>query len=153
MGGMMRLVWQWVRQQIQADIVAAGYDDLNPGHVALFRYPTLEGRRPSDLADDMQITKQSVNELLGHLERSGYLVRVPDPVDNRSRRVQLTDRGRELEAAVWAAAGRAEQTAAELLGKDRMQELRRALNDLVELLGLVRAEPTERVTSRSAGRG
>jgi DNA-binding MarR family transcriptional regulator len=136
MGGMMRLVWQWVRREIQADVVAAGYDDLNPGHVALFRYPTLEGRRPSDLADDMQITKQSVNELLGHLERGGYLVREPDPADNRSRRVRLTDRGRELEATVWAAAARAERTAAAVLGKDRMQELRLALSDLVQLLGL-----------------
>jgi DNA-binding MarR family transcriptional regulator len=134
-GSQTRLVWQWVRRQIHADVVAAGYGDLNPAHIALFRYPTLDGRRPSDIADEMQITKQSVNELLGRLERRGYVVRETDPDDSRSRRVRLTERGRGLEDVIWQAAERAERTAAELLGVDRMQELRRALDDLVELLG------------------
>src|ERR1035437_5306865 len=100
LGGMTRLVWQWVRRQIHAQVLSAGYDDLNPAHVAIFRYPPPVGMRPSDLADEMQITKQSVNDLLGHLERRGYLVRDPDPVDSRSRRIRLTDRGHEVEELV-----------------------------------------------------
>jgi hypothetical protein len=69
LGSLSRLVWQWVRQEISAAVLAAGYDDLNPAHVAVFRNPTIDGRRPSELAEEMQITRQSVNELLGHLER------------------------------------------------------------------------------------
>ena len=136
LGGMSRLVWQWVRRQIHAEVAAAGYDDLNPAHVAIFRYPTPDGMRPSDLAEEMQITKQSVNDLLGHLERRGYLVRDPDPVDSRSRRIRLTDRGHEVEELVWRAAEAAERTAGELLGEDRVRELRRTLVELVALLGL-----------------
>jgi DNA-binding MarR family transcriptional regulator len=135
---MSRYVWQWVRQHIHDAVVAAGFDDLNPAHVALFRYPSPEGMRPSELADEMQITKQSVNELLGHMEQRGYLVREPDPVDSRSRLVRLTDLGRELEDVVYSAAESAERTAARLVGENRVQELRRTLADLVAVLGLDR---------------
>ncbi len=65
-GAMLRVVWQWVRDQMYAGVVAAGYDDLNAAHVGLWRYPGLDGLRPSQLADRAGITKQSVNDLLGH---------------------------------------------------------------------------------------
>jgi len=32
---MLRVVWQWVRDQMYAGVVAAGYDDLNAAHVGL----------------------------------------------------------------------------------------------------------------------
>lgn len=136
LGSLCRLTWQWVRQQIQLEVTAAGYDDLSPAHVALFRNPGVEGRRPGELADEMHITKQSVNELLGHLERHGYLVRDRDPDDNRSRRIRLTPRGRELSAVIIRAAEGAERTAGELIGETRMDEVVGALTDLVTRLGL-----------------
>jgi DNA-binding MarR family transcriptional regulator len=73
-----------------AGVVAAGYDDLNAAHVGLWRYPGLDGLRPSQLADHMGITKQSVNDLLGHLEGHGYLERVPDSADGRARMIRLS---------------------------------------------------------------
>src|SRR3984957_11478804 len=72
--------WQWVRVQLFAGVVGAGFDNLSAAHVALWRYPGLEGVRPSQLADRVGITKQSVKDLLGHLEGHGYLLRVPDSV-------------------------------------------------------------------------
>jgi DNA-binding MarR family transcriptional regulator len=134
---MTRVVWQWVRQQIHTAVLNAGFDDLNPAHVAVFRYPTPDGMRPSDLAEDMQITKQSVNDLLGHLERRGYLVREHDPQDSRNRLIRLTDRGRQVEDITWAAAAQAERRAGELLGADQLDEFRRLLVDLVSRLGAV----------------
>jgi DNA-binding MarR family transcriptional regulator len=133
-GSLCRVVWQWVREQIHTAVVAAGYDDLTPAHVSIFRYRSIEGMRPSDLADDMHITKQSVNELIGHLERQGYLVRERDPADSRSRRIRLTASGRELQAVTARAAEQAERDAAELIGAERMDELRRTLTDLASAL-------------------
>jgi DNA-binding MarR family transcriptional regulator len=135
-GSLARLVWQWVRAEIHAAVVAAGYDDLNPAHVAVFRNPSVEGMRPSELADEMQITKQSVNQLLGHLERRGYLGREPDPADSRGRRIRLTDQGHKLEAVVTQAAADAERKAADLIGDDRIADLRHTLADLVARLDL-----------------
>lgn len=133
-GYLTRRVWQWVRQIITAEVRAAGFTDLSPAHVAVFRNPGPDGLSPSELADQLQITKQSVNELLGHLERHGYLVREPDPRNSRRRRIRLTGRGQEVHAIALAAAQQAEHTAAGLLGEHRLADLRRNLTDLVALL-------------------
>jgi hypothetical protein len=91
---MMRFAWQWLWKQIFSGVVAAGYDDVNPAHVALFRYPGLDQQRPSALAEQLQITKQSVNDLPGHLEHHGYVTREPDPNDGRARIVDSPQRTR-----------------------------------------------------------
>ena len=130
LGALLRVGWQWVREEIYAGVAAAGYDDLNPAHIGLSRYPTLDRQRPSELADQLQITKQSVNDLLGHLEQRGYLTREPDPADGRARVVRLTAKGRRLEKTINAQAAAAERKIAELLGPRRFSQLRTALEQL-----------------------
>jgi DNA-binding MarR family transcriptional regulator len=133
-GAMLRVVWQWVRDQMYAGVVAAGYDDLNAAHVGLWRYPGLDGLRPSQLADHLGITKQSVNDLLGHLELHGYLGRVPDLADGRARVIQLTSKGRQLEETIYAEARAAQLRIAEVLGPRRFAQLHSSLELLTELL-------------------
>lgn len=134
-GAMMRVVWQWVRDEMYAGVVAAGYDDLNAAHVGLWRYPGLDGLRPSQLADEAGITKQSVNDLLGHLERHGYLRRVADPDDGRARVIRLTARGRRLQGVIYAEARAAQLRIAEILGPRRFAQLHDSLGLLTEVLG------------------
>jgi DNA-binding MarR family transcriptional regulator len=133
-GAMFRVVWQWVRDQLYQGVVAAGYDDLNAAHVGLWRYPGLDGLRPSKLADQVGITKQSVNDLLGHLERHGYLLRVPDSGDGRARVIRLTSKGRRLGQTIYAEAGAAERRIAEILGPRRFAQLHSSLELLTEQL-------------------
>ena len=134
-GAMLGAVWQWVRDQLYQGVVAAGYDDLNAAHVGLWRYPGLEGLRPSQLAGQRGITKQSVNDLLAHLEQQGYLTRVPDPVDGRARVIQLTSKGWRLQQAIYAEAGAAELRIADVLGPRRFTQLRGSLELLAARLG------------------
>src|ERR1700719_1767142 len=122
-GAMLGVVWQWVRDQLYAGVVAAGYDDLNAAHVGLWRYPGLEGLRPSQLADRRGITKQSVNDLLAHLEQHGYLLRVPDSADGRARVIRLTSKGQQLQETIYAEAGAAQQRIEEILGPRRYAQL------------------------------
>ena len=133
-GAMLGVVWQWVRDQLYAGVVAAGYDDLNAAHLGLWRYPGLEGLRPSQLADRRGITKQSVNDLLAHLEQHGYLMRVPDPADGRARVIRLTSKGWRLQQAIYAEAGAAQLRIAEILGPRRFAQLRSSLELLTEQL-------------------
>ncbi len=140
-GAMLRVVWQWVRDQMYAGVVAAGYDDLNAAHVGLWRYPGVDGLRPSQLADQAGITKQSVNDLLGHLERHGYLGRVPDSADGRARVIQLTSKGRRLEQTIYAEAGVAQLRIAEILGPRRFAQLHSSLELLTEQLAASLAVP------------
>jgi len=130
-GSMMRNAHQWVIELVYARVVAAGYDDLGRSQIAMFRYPTPDGLRPSQLADRLQITKQSVNDLLGEMEERGYLVRVPDPTDGRARVIRLTAKGRQLEAIVYDGAQSAERAIAELLGPRQFAQLRHSLEKVV----------------------
>lgn len=140
-GAMLRVVWQWVRDRLYQGVVAAGFDDLNAAHVGLWRYPGLDGLRPSQLADRMGITKQSVNDLLGHLEHHGYLLRVPDSDDGRARVIRLTAKGRRLEQTIYAEAGAAQLRIEEILGPQRFAHLHSSLELLTERLSASQAIP------------
>jgi DNA-binding MarR family transcriptional regulator len=140
-GALLGVVWQWVREQMYAGVVAAGFDDLNAAHVGLWRYPGLDGLRPSQLADQRGITKQSVNDLLGHLERHGYLVREPDSADGRARVIRLTSKGRRLQQTIYAEAGAAQLGIAEILGPRRFAQLHSSLELLAQQLSASRAIP------------
>ena len=140
-GAMLGRVWQWVRDQLYASVVVAGYDDLNAAHVGLWRYPGLEGLRPSQLADRVGITKQSVNDLIRHLEQHGYLLRVPDPADGRARVIRLTSKGRRLEETIYAEAGAAQLRIAEILGARRFAQLHSSLELLTGQLPDSQASP------------
>ena len=115
-GAMLRVVSNWVRDEIYSAVVAAGFDDLNPAHLAMFRYPGLDGMSPSLMAGELQVTKQAVNSLVGDLERRGYIVRAPNPADARGRVIRLTARGHRLESAVHAQAKLADDRIADIVG-------------------------------------
>lgn len=53
--------------------------------------------RAADLADRFGLAPRTVTEALDGLERDGLVERVPDPVDRRAKRLQITPAG---EAAV-----------------------------------------------------
>ena len=140
-GAILGVVWQWVRDQLYAGVVAAGYDDLNAAHLGLWRYPGLEGLRPSQLADRRGITKQSVNDLLAHLERHGYLLRVPDSADGRARVIRLTSKGWRLQKTIYAEAALAQLRIEETLGPRRYAQLHSSLELLTEQLAASLAVP------------
>ncbi len=129
-GAMMRTVVEWMREQIFAGVLEEGYGDVNPADVSLFRWPGMNRTRPTELAEQMRITKQSVNDLLGHLEQRGYLVREPDPADGRARIVRLTPSGRRLDKVVNREAKAAEELIVAVLGRTQFAELRAALEVL-----------------------
>ena len=127
----MRVVWQWVWELNMEAATQAGYDDVTSAHVSLFRYPGLDGYRLTDIAQRMQITKQSVHELIGHLEHLGYLVRDPDPTNRRARLVRLTPKGKGLQEVIRLQAQASEHQIAEILGARRFAQLKQTLATLV----------------------
>ena len=121
---MLRVISNWVRDQVYEGVVADGFTDINPAHLAMFRYPGLDGLRQSHLATQLQITKQAVNMLAGHLEHHGYITRDTDPADGRARVIRLTERGRRVEASVHEQARLAELRIASILGERGFTHLR-----------------------------
>lgn len=48
------------------------------------------------LSDMMEISEAAVTSCLKRLEAEGYVLRAPDPADGRTRRISISEKGREL---------------------------------------------------------
>lgn len=91
--------------------------------------PGLSGR---DLVARMGISKQAISQLIETLVIMGYVARRPAPDDRRRTLLQLTARGRGAARVIDRTVAQTEATMASTLGRDRLQELHRALVDLDE---------------------
>jgi DNA-binding MarR family transcriptional regulator len=130
-GALLRLAWQDVRERIYEGVFEAGYTDLSRAHVLLFRWPTIDGLRPSELAARNQLSKQTINDLLKDLEKRGYLERTLDPTDGRARIVCLTERGWNLTQVISDMSFATEREWAQVIGETRYGEFRSTLCELV----------------------
>jgi DNA-binding MarR family transcriptional regulator len=131
-GALLRLAWLAFREQMYSKVAEAGYTDLQRAHVALFRYPTIADLRPSQLAEQAGLSKQSMNDLLRQLEAKGYIKLRPDRADRRAKRIALTDRGSELMELVRSAARQVSEEWAAVVGQDRIGDVRATLLALLE---------------------
>jgi DNA-binding MarR family transcriptional regulator len=111
-------------------LVERGFTDFRPAHGAVFQYLDDTGTTVSTLANRAQMTKQAMAELVGHLERSGYVVRVPDPDDRRAKRVLPTERGRDVVDVAQQVAPQIEERVGRLIGAERLRELRADLETI-----------------------
>jgi DNA-binding MarR family transcriptional regulator len=132
-GALLRMSLETVRERMLEQLHARGFDDLTPPHLIVLQYPGPQGLRPSDLAARLRMSKQALNYLLGELERLGYIERLPDPDDLRSRRIAVTKRGDAVAAVIRAAVAEVEAEWAQKLGSKRFEELRSLLAELNEL--------------------
>jgi DNA-binding MarR family transcriptional regulator len=130
-GALTRLAWLAFRDEVYARVQEVGYTDLQPVHVLLFRYPTIDGLRPTVLAEQMGISKQAMNDLLREMERKGYLYLRPDPNDGRARLITLTEPGSELMELVRTAALDISADWAKMVGQKRFAAFRATLRTIV----------------------
>jgi len=119
-----------VRERMLDRLHERGFDDLAPAHMIVIQYPGPQGLRPSDLAARLRMSKQALNYLLGELERLGYIERLPDPDDLRSRRISMTRRGDAVAAVIREAVAEVEAEWTEQLGAKRFNALRALLAEL-----------------------
>jgi MarR family transcriptional regulator, organic hydroperoxide resistance regulator len=59
-----------------------------------------EGLRHSELAKRLEITPATTSKMLDRMEKTGFVMRRPDPEDQRVSRVYLTERGRAVQSEV-----------------------------------------------------
>jgi DNA-binding MarR family transcriptional regulator len=130
-GALLRMPLDVVRRRMLEALHERGFTDIVPAHLVLLSWPGPQGRRPGEIAAQAQMTKQAANYLLGQLELLGYIERRPDADDQRSRRVHLTERGREVAETMRAAVSEIEAEWRAFLGDDdfgRLQALLTRLN-------------------------
>ena len=129
-GALLRMPWERVQQHMLDRLHENGFADFDAAYLTVFQYPGPQGRRPSDLAARLLISKQALNYLLGELERLGYLERRADPDDLRSKRIALTPRGISAVGLIRDAVREIETAWAQHLGAKRFDELRNLLLEL-----------------------
>ena len=130
LGVLLREPYRVGNERLHQRFSERGHPEIRTPHGNVFPYLDDGGTRVSVLAERAQITKQSMAELVAHLERHGYVERVPDPNDRRAKLVRATKKGDELYAIarVFVAELQAEWTLR--LGKAKMRQLRALLEDL-----------------------
>lgn len=89
----------------------------------------LSGR---DLVTRMGISKQAVSQLIDSLVTMAYVARLPATDDRRRTLLRLTARGCDASRIIDEAVAAMEAAMAVTIGRDRLQELQRALRDLEE---------------------
>jgi DNA-binding MarR family transcriptional regulator len=119
-----------ITERILAALHAAGFEDIVPAHMKVLRYPGPQGQRPADLAAQSGMTKQAVNYLLRQLEELGYLTRAGDEQDQRSKRIELTERGYAAAKNIRRTVRQIEREWERELGPERFAELRELLTAL-----------------------
>jgi len=107
-----------------------GHPQVRGPHGNVFQFLDDAGTRVSVLAERAQMTKQSMAELVAHLERHGYVERIPDPADRRAKLVRATARGEEVYAIAREFVADLEKEWTRRLGKQKMTALRELLTEL-----------------------
>jgi DNA-binding MarR family transcriptional regulator len=127
--GLLRVVFDRALAEILEQVEPA-HPALRPAHLQLFREAGVDGSSAAELAAHAGMTKQSMHELLAHLEQHRYLTRRPDPADSRTKLVRLTAKGRRLEGQIHAAVADVQASWEERLGSRRFEALWATLREL-----------------------
>jgi DNA-binding MarR family transcriptional regulator len=134
LGLLLREPYRLGLEELHRRIAQRGHPAVRAPHGNVFGFLDAEGNQVSELARRAQITKQSMADLVAHLERHGYVERVPDPTDRRAKLVRPTARGREVYAIARDAIAEIEREWTARLGARKMRQLRELLQELGEHL-------------------
>jgi DNA-binding MarR family transcriptional regulator len=134
LGVLLREPYRVENERLHKRFAERGHPEIRTPHGNVFPYLDDDGTRVSVLAERAQITKQSMAELVAHLERHGYVERVPDPDDGRAKLVRATRKGNELYAIAREFVAEVEAGWTRRLGATKMRRLRELLEELNESL-------------------
>jgi DNA-binding MarR family transcriptional regulator len=112
----------------------AGHAHIRPSYGSVL-VPLYEedGLRMGELARRARLSKQTMTQMVRQLETEGLVERRADPDDARASRIYLTVRARRFEPVAADVLARLERLARRRLTPRRVDELKTALGELLEL--------------------
>jgi len=120
-----------VERELPDAIAGAGDPELRGSHRRILQLLPAGGCRPTELAVRARMTKQSVGELLAHLEQHGYVTTSPDPHDRRAVRVRRTASGNRAATRTFAAIRSLEDRWRDEIGPERYDTFRAVFAELI----------------------
>ncbi|WP_051793205.1 MarR family winged helix-turn-helix transcriptional regulator [Kibdelosporangium aridum] len=117
------------------DAEASAHGTSIRGHIVLTALVQNDGRPYSQLAlgHALGVDKTTMTALLDKLERSGLVVRTPDPNDRRARIPVVTEAGRELQAKLYDLLKAVEARVLDPLSPDERETLRSLLRKIIPM--------------------
>ena len=127
---LLREPFRAMSAELQGRLAARGHTEVRPAHGAVLQYLDDEGTRVTVLAERAGVAKQSMAQLVAHLEAHGYVERVPDRADGRAKLVRATARGREVFALARELVAEIDRRLEDRLGAAKVRRLRALLGEL-----------------------
>ncbi|KAA1419148.1 MarR family transcriptional regulator [Nocardioides humilatus] len=125
-----------VAQTETADLVdrlhAAGHGRVNRAHITLLGNIDTEGTRLVEIARRLGVTRQAASQMVGDIEKRGFVERAADPDDGRAQRVRHTQAGRAMLVDALALMHEIEQGYEAVIGKRAMAQLRTSLSKIAQ---------------------
>ena len=128
----MREPFRALSEELIERLAAHGHGEVRYAHGNVLQFLDDAGTRVSTLAARAQMTKQSMAQLVAHLEAHGYVERVPDPADGRAKLVRATARGRDVFALVRGYIAELDARLDARMGEAKVRELGALLEELGE---------------------
>ena len=119
------------KEDFAAQMIAEGHDWYAEARSSVIPYVALEGTRQADVVARMGLSKQAVQQMIVDLERSGILMREPDPDDGRGKIVRFTKAGLAAQRDSLRAKQRVEAEVRAKLGDAEFEQLM----DLLQKIG------------------
>lgn len=102
--------------------------------LGVLRFQSDRSLAMAELAEALRTTPRNATGLVDHLEKDGYVERVPDPNDRRSVLAKLTPKGEEKISSVWKAGMKHQAELTKDFTKDELAQLRHVCLRLAEQL-------------------
>lgn len=123
LGDLLLSAYGAMEDAVASALAQAGFSDIRPAHSAAFQQAAAPGATVTSMAEGAGVTKQHMSQVVAELERLGYLARVDDPSDRRTRTVVLTERGRNAAVTAGRALVGIESHWRRLLGPEALNAL------------------------------
>lgn len=119
--------WRWFDDRLREELAHSLDVEITPAQSLLFAALPAEGARQADLARELGVTRQAVNELVRGLVKQGLVELVDDPSSGRAKLVRPTPAGlHSIEVALRTFAD-LEARLQDRIGPRRVTNLRGAL--------------------------
>lgn len=125
-----------LRRHIDAALAERGYEHRRPGFAPLLSLVWHGGVPQGRLAEAFGVSRQAASQAVGLAADAGFVTRIPNPEDGRSKLVALTEHGRAFVADGAAAITARAAGYAEALGARRFARFDTTLARLCRGMGL-----------------
>ena len=127
------MAFRYLIDELHGRLVDKGWPELRAPYGFVLVAARERAITSGAIAELMGMTKQAASKLVDAMEGEGYVRRRPDGGDARAKLVELTPRGHELLAAVEEIYADLEGEWAAVVGRNRIEAVRR------DLLAVMRA--------------